>query len=282
MTTIKITILFILTVFLTLSGVGQETKKTTAIIYVGRIDIYPIELEINTYDYQTGVISGRYKYVKQNKYIEIIGTVSYPCIHFEESYKGKVSGNFYVEMEPTTLNGFWTSATKTRKVELAVKSGDISKWKFKTLEDLSFKVTNSINGSYGNESYWINDYFATPDNPSVEIGFNGGYAVFKKVGVDSLEFQLEVICGPTYHFAYAVGIAVKQDSVYKYISSEYASEDSSCEIIITFTEKQVHVIANQSMDCGFGARAYLDHYFIKISESTVMEEDVSLSTLKGK
>jgi len=282
MNTIKIAVFFVLNVFLTLSGVSQDSKKAAAIIYVGRIDVYPIELEINAYDYQTGVLSGRYKYVKQNKYIEIKGTVSYPCIHFEEFYKGKVTGNFYVEMEPTTLNGFWTSATKTRKVELAVKSGDLSKWTFKTLDDLSVNVTNSINGSYGNESYWINDYFATPDNPSVEIGFNGGYAVFKKVGVDSLEFQLEVICGPTYHFAYAGGMAVKQDSVYKYVSMEYATEDSPCEITITFSEKQVHVSANQSMDCGFGARAYLDHYFVKISESTLMNEDVSLSTLKGK
>jgi hypothetical protein len=261
---------------------AQNKVNFSPLIYTGKIDTYAIQLEITSYDIEKGTFEGRYKYASQKKYITLKGEVNYTCLFIEEFDKGVQTHEFYLEMDGKNLNGFWTSESKTRKVELRLARGDLSKWTFKTLEDLSVNVTNSINGSYGNESYWINDYFATPDNPSVEIGFNGGYAVFKKVGADSLEFQLEVICGPTYHFAYAGGMAVKQDSVYKYVSMEYATEDSPCEITITFSEKQVHVSANQSMDCGFGARAYLDHYFVKISESTLMNEDISLSTLKGK
>jgi len=49
----------------------------------------------------------------------------------------------------------------------------------------------------------------------------------------------------------------------------YRNEDG-CEIKVTFTEKTVKMIANNSMDCGFGARAFLDHEFLKISDEIVV------------
>lgn len=260
-----------------------QNKPTTLLKYIGRIDTFPIELELMSYDYSTGVIKGRYKYVSQKKYLELKGTISYPCIEVEESYKGKVTGNFFLEMDKLLLNGYWTNQTKARKVELNLTQGDLKNWKFKKLEDYTASTNTNSEGSYGVESFWINDFFATPDNPSVEIGFNGGYAVFKKIGEDTLQFQLEVICGPTYHFAYAAGFAIKKGDLYFYVSSsESTDEMEPCQITFKFSDKSVYAEANSTMACEFGARAYLGHTFTKVSDAIKLGEEVSLSSIKGK
>jgi hypothetical protein len=262
---------------------GQEKSTTTVLKYVGRIDTYPIELEWQSYDYTTGEIKGRYKYIKQNKYIEIKGTVSYPCIHVEETYKGKVTGNFYLEMDNLALIGYWTSETKTRKVEMNLTQGNLKTWQFNTLEDYATTTNSKIEGSYGVESFWVNDFFADQDNPAVEIGFNGGYAVFNKIGEDTLQFQLEVICGPTYHFAYSAGFAIKKGDLYYYTSSSEASDEMEpCQITFKFSDKSVYAEANSTMECEFGARAYLGHSFTKVSDAIKFGEEVSLSSIKGK
>jgi hypothetical protein len=98
------------------------------------------------------------------------------------------------------------------------------------------------------------------DNPSVEIGYNGGYVDIFSISEDSLTFIAEMVCGPTYHIAYAEGTAYKVGTNYVY---KYEDE---CEITISFSEKKLKIIANKSFECGFGARAYMDHELYKAND----------------
>jgi hypothetical protein len=56
---------------------------------------------------------------------------------------------------------------------------------------------------------------------------------------------------------------------YREVSYEGAEE---CVITITFGDRRVKMEANESFVCMFGARAYLDHEFIKVDDKEEFQD----------
>lgn len=244
-------ILFILSIF------NSYAQKDNPLIYFGEIGNLQIEMSIVKNDFQTGKFQGKYRYNGKESYLNLSGTYYSPCLHIEESYQNKVTGDFYLEQVGDSLIGYWKKNKKVMDVKLAYKSGDKKLLSRKLPEDYTEEVSSAIEGTYESHLYFINDYWLPEE---LEIGYNGAKASIKIIDEESIEINFEAICGPTYHFATGIGIAVKEGDEYI-----YRNEDG-CEIKVTFTEKTVKMIANSSMDCGFGARAFLDHEFLKISD----------------
>ena len=92
------------------------------------------------------------------------------------------------------------------------------------------------------------------------MGFNGGTVDIKELSATEIEFNVEMVCGPTYHIAYAGGTAQKSGDEYIY------TNENGCEIRIRFSDKKLTIQANSTWDCEFGARAYLDHEVVKVGE----------------
>jgi len=244
-------ILFILSLF------NSYAQKENPLMYLGKIGNLKIEMSIVKNDFQTGKFQGKYRYSGKEAYLTLSGTYYSPCLHIEESYKDKVTGDFYLELVGDSLIGFWKNDKKVLDVKLAYKSGNQQLLSRKLPKDYANQVSSSIEGTYESHLFFINDYWSPQQ---VEIGYNGAKATIKIIDEESIDINFEAICGPTYHFATGGGIAVKEGDEYI-----YRNEDG-CEIKVRFTEKTVKMIANNSMDCGFGARAFLDHEFLKISD----------------
>lgn len=251
------------------SGNSQDVLQ-----YAGKIGPYSIEVEIINNDKEQATFEGKYKYSGKKSYLTLKGEIHDDCYYIEESYNGKQTGEFYLMQEEGKLTGYWVSGTKSHLVELDYVNGDTRLLIAKSLIEYSSSVSDKISGSYGNELYFLNDMWYEEGKPDVEIGFNGGHAVFEQLSDDSLRFSFELICGPTYHFAFGDGIAVKQDSVYVW------ENEDGCHIEFAPGEKSIYVEANNSMECGFGARAYVSHKFFKISDAHSFEE-TSLKELKA-
>ncbi|HRE74301.1 MAG TPA: hypothetical protein PK637_14170 [Flavobacteriales bacterium] len=265
-----------------LSEVNEEDALTQLLfpmVLNGSVDNYKIEMEISNFNPGTNEITGKYKYDSQKAYLELKGKAMGTTWMLEEYSKGKNTGTFYLNIDHKSAMGWWTDEKKSLAVDLA-SSSRISSVNSFDFEYNNFNPGKGITGSYSTEYYWVNDFHNDPTQPALEIGFNGGYAVFEEQKNGNLKFQLEVICGPTYHFAYAEGIAEKKGKKYIYTSSEY-SDETPCEIVFTIDGNIIHAEANQSMGCGFGARAYLSHDFTKFSDKFQMGEGVSLEKLKG-
>lgn len=251
--------------FLSSIGFGQNSLKLD-----GKIGKYSIEMEINERDWKSGDISGKYRYAGKKSYLRLEGFTVNGDLVLEEYYDTTYTGVFYLSEENDKLIGKWIDAkgVKWYDVSLAIGKGDRSLLRRKSLSDYQAETNNTISGSYGTDYYFINDMWFEEDKPNLELGFNGGFAVLDLISDDSLRVNANLICGPTYHFAYMSGIAVKQpDGKFK-----YANEDG-CVIIVTVGEKEVELVANSSMDCGFGARAHMDHTLIKVSDEVVEPDD---------
>lgn len=253
-------------------GLGTDVLADPLMLE-GSIGDYSIEMEITKKNPETGVFNGRYRYIGKENYLEVKGMIFGNCLQITESYNEAETGEFYLTIGDTLITGKWVGNSKWYDVSLKVKSGDISLIEAKSLKDYSAKTNDAITGSYGDEYYFVNDMWIE-EGAQVEIGFNGGYAVVEELGGDSIAFQVEAVCGPTYHLAYAAGVAHKSGDFYLY------KYDESCEIKIKFSKKAVHFKANASYECGFGARAYLDHDFTKINDGVNFGENISLSDLK--
>jgi len=180
----------------------------------------------------------------------------------EESWSAKGTGYFYLEFEGEKLTGKWISpGEKWYKVGLEPVDRNIS-----DIHELDWKeykkgATNSFTGTYITGYHFINDMWWEDDKPQLEVGFNGGYAILNQISEDTLAFDVMTISGPTYHFAVTSGLAIKtDDNTYVCNQTEYGP----CIITITLSDYKVDVRADgSSMDCGFGARAYLDDSFVK-------------------
>lgn len=254
--------------------IGFSVSCQDPLKYAGKIGPYSIEVDITANNWEEASFEGKYRYAGKKAYLTLKGEINDDCYYIEESYNGKQTGEFYLMQEEGKLTGYWVSGTKSHPVELDYVKGDTRLLIAKSLIEYSSTVSDDITGSYGNELYFINDMWYEEGKPDVEIGFNGGHAVFEQLSDDSLRFSFELICGPTYHFAFGDGVAVKQDSIYVW------ENEDGCHIEFTPGEKSVYVEANNSMECGFGARAYVSHKFFKISDSHSFEE-TSLKELKA-
>jgi len=232
------------------------SQKESTLNYTGKIGNLKIELTILKNDFLTGEFQGKYRYAGKEAYLNLKGTFFSPCLSMEESYKDKVTGNFFLELVDDSLLGYWLNESKVLKVKLDYQAGDRKLLSRKLPEDYASEVSSSIEGTYEYHLNFINDYWSPEQT---EIGYNGAKSTVKIIDKDSIYIVFEAVCGPTYHFAIGEGVAVKEGEFYV-----YRFED--CEIIVSFTEKTVKMEANNSMDCGFGARAYLEHDFSKVSD----------------
>ncbi len=231
----------------------------------GNVGGYEIEMIIETSVYETGELIGKYKYLSQENYLTVKGDNYGDVIYLEEFYNGEQTGTFYLENINNQLAGWWTNGEKVFEVELNVEGGDKSFFNVKGVKEFSAECNDDISGRYEVNYTFINDYFVTEDNPVYELGYNGGYATFIEQEDGSLKFEIELICGPTYHFAIAEGIAEKQGDEYIYTANEWETEDN-CVITFKFKEKKVEASSSSSYSCGFGARAYVDHVLTKVND----------------
>ena len=238
----------------------------------GKIGKYSIEMFITQFDKSTKKFKGTYNYKGKKAALQIKGELKGDCISIEEFFNNKSTGSFYLSREGgDSLNGFWRAENKNPlTVLLKYKNAETAKQL--VLNDVMNSnkiVSNDIDGTYKVEQYFISDLFY----PNIELIFNGGTANFKKLGKDSLQFQVEMVCGPTSHLAYANGIAVKKGNLYIYKANISGENDKWCEITFTFNNKKVNAVANASFECGFGARAYLDNELFKVSNKPVFENE---------
>ena len=238
------------------------------LILTGKIGDYSIEMIISERDWNTGEITGKYRYQSKKKYLDLTGQIQGQCLHIDESYKAEHTGDFYLSIDHDTLKGKWLSNTKYLEVKLFIQSGDKTLLRMKSLSDFIPEVSNEAEGTYQNEMYFLNDMWLSEDHLEMEIAFNGGKALIEQLSADSIKFYVGVVCGPTYHIAEAEGIAIKKTNgqEYLYTLNEF-EEDDPCLISITLLEKAVKIEANGTMACGFGARAYLSHTFAKVSNA---------------
>ncbi len=204
---IALTCLFLASI----SFAGEDELKL-----VGNIGGYDIEMIIETSDYNTGELSGRYRYLSQENYLSIEGKNFGHVIFMEEFYNEKNTGAFYLEIEGDSISGWWISETKTFTVELNATVGNKNFLSTKSIEEISEECNSDITGTYRVDNYYISDYWVTEGNPAYELAYNGGVIVFEDAGEGKLKFELNFVCGPTYHMASAEGIAVKDGDVYRY------------------------------------------------------------------
>jgi hypothetical protein len=249
---IVITLLF---AFVFTRSYAQEALR-----YQGFVGTYPVELLIENNDEEYGLVSGTYRYMKKTTYIEIQGEVGPPVVYLEEYVNGDTTGYWYLEMNGDSLTGKWVGNGLVYDVVLEYTTGDRSLLSRKTEHDYNKEVNGDLTGEYEVNEYFINDMWVTEENLHPELGYNGGVLTIEELDEGRIEFMVEAVCGPTYHIAYAEGIAEKS-------GSEYVYRNGECLITFTFNNKRVKVSAASSMDCEFGARAYLGHEFIKVSNS---------------
>lgn len=248
-----------------LSLIACDKKEGTTLILKGDIGGYKIEMEISSSVFDSATFEGRYRYLSQKNYLSIKGYNYGNCIYIEEFYNDKNTGSFYLDRTGDTFTGHWVSDTKVFSVDLKIVSGDEGLLNYKTLADYSNAVSDKITGTYEVDFNFINDYFVTEENPVYEMGYNGGTIVFEDAGVDRLKFEFTFICGPTYHFAIADGIAVRQGDVYVYEADPYDMGEN-CKVVFKFGEKSVSALSDNNQSCGFGARAYVDHELVKVKD----------------
>jgi hypothetical protein len=252
--------------------------------YTGTIGKYNIEFEFLSIGWIDGVITGRYKYANKDKYLQLEGVMLGNCLQLTEYYGDESTGDFYLTFgEENTISGKWIAAPKSYDVNLSYVSGDLSTLTCKSPEDYASCINTEVTGTYVNEFWFLNDYFFSEDNVQMEIGFNGGFLMIEDTRDDSINFKVEVICGPTYHIAYAEGRCKKKGDKAKYVIpfEPYGdeTEGTDCVIEFEFSYGTVSVTANGSFTCGFGARAYLDHTFTKVGNEINFDPDVPLEDL---
>jgi hypothetical protein len=245
----------------------------------GSISDYPIEMEIVSANWTKGTFQGRYRYVSKVSYLAISGKVKGDYVEMTETYRDEQAGRFYLKRSQDSLIGIWTNRSKAISVSLLMGKKGKNMLDAKTLTDYSGVASSSISGSYGIEEYFWNDIWFTEQQADMEIGFNGGYALVQEIDEKTIKFQVEVVVGPTYHLAFAAGEAKKKGN--KYVYEEWLA-DKPCRVEITFSDMSVHMEANDSFECGFGARASLGHSFQKIGDQVEFKMDQSLEQIKEK
>jgi len=255
----------------------EKTQAQTQFQIGGLISKYSIEMELNSFDNTTGCFNGRYRYAGKKNYLNMKVWIMGQCLYIEEFYKDKTSGYFYLSLEEDSLTGWWTNGSKDPlPVCLKVNQGNTKQLSWPNIAEVSKKTNTKITGTYGVETYFVNELHY----PAVEITFNGGYVSIEELAKDSIKFSVNVVCGPTYHIAMAEGVAKRNGKEYIYTADLTDGNSELCEITFNFSQKSVLIKSNTSFNCGFGARAYLDHAFIKINNLAFFEDGTSLEKIK--
>lgn len=230
------------------------------LVYKGKIGSYAVEVQLKSCDSMSGKVNASYRYAKKKNALILRGELSGNVLNLDEIAGKDTTGSWFVVFENDSLTGYWIGKTTQYPVRLKYFSGDR---KFIRVQDelsLNTRVSAAKTGRYEVSYYFINDMWFTAENPLLEVGYNGGYVKIKEISDTEIEFNAEMICGPTYHMAFAEGRAEKSGDEYIY------TDENGCEIRIKFGAKKLTIQANNSMDCGFGARAYLDHEVLKVKD----------------
>lgn len=241
---------------------------------IGSIGKYKIEMELSsTGGAEKYNLSGKYNYKGKTASLNIDGNIfGKNILELNEYYKEENTGTFYLEKFNDSLKGKWIAGKKYYDVWLKIESGDWNQLIATNIDDLNLKTNNNTKGSYIEEHYFLNDMWFTEENPQIEIGFNGGYVMIEEVHKDSILFHLNKTCGPTYHMAYAFGLAHRiNDSTFLYQNKDEYS-DEMCSFTISINRQEVKIEqSSPSFVCGFGARAYADGTFIKVKNKIVKQ-----------
>ena len=246
------------------------------VVLKGFVGTYPIEMTLRSSDKEKGLIEGEYNYKGKKNHLTLKGELLDGVIYMKEFYDGNQTGTFYLNHNDDTLFGTWVNNPKWFDVGLVIKSGNLNELYPKTVEVYAENTSSTVTGGYVYERYFINDMWFQENKPELEVGFNGGHAIIHELSPDSIEYTVEVICGPTYHFAFASGVAVRNGDRYIH---EY---DEGCTIYISFKNKDVLIESEDTgYACGFGARAYLSHTLTKVTDEYQFGEEVSIDQLKG-
>lgn len=231
------------------------------LVYTGKIGNFPIKLTIDSSNAETGAFYGKYNYAKKKTFLKLTGEYNPPTLYLKESFNNDTTADWYVEEIGDSIIGKWIGNGKSLAIRLVYKSGNKTLLKRKTELDFNKMVSEKISGKYAVNYNFINDMWVNEDNLYPEIGYNGGFVKIKELKNGDISFEIEMICGPTYHMAFSEGSATKE-SENNYL---YKNEDG-CEITFVFKDKKLAVKANESFKCGFGARAYLDHELWKVKD----------------
>lgn len=241
----------------------------------GSIGPYNIEMELSKNLTDSTNLKGKYNYKGKTAYLSITGNLfNDDVLQLNEYYKNEHTGSFYLQKTKDSLKGRWIAGKKHYNVGLHIKNNNWESIVSNKVVDLNKKTSNSITGSYVTENYFVNDMWFRDDNPQVEIGFNGGYLILEEIDADTLQFTLQNICGPTYHFASATGKAVRIDKNTFLYSNKSKYSDDTCSFTIEIKNKVAEVKQKTaSFACGFGARAYADGTFIKVKNKVPKKEE---------
>ena len=253
-------------------------SQTKPLHLKGQIGKYKIVMEISSRDYVTGELAGKYNYKGKTNHLTLTGKTYNDLFVLDESYEGEHTGTFYLDTKGDSVVGKWIQNETWHEVKLIRTSGDWDMIHCKSLDEYHMEVNEDLSGVYATESYFINDMWFQEDRPQIEVGYNGGVMILEPIHKDSMRFYIQLICGPTYHFATAGGVAVRNDSIFIY------TNEDGCEISIStqLNNRTVLVVANDSQECGFGARAYMNHSLIKVSNEIPEGEEINLNVLLGR
>lgn len=254
--------------------------------YAGAIGTYSIEVELYPSGSKEHSATGKYRYKGKTSYLDLKGDfLPGGAVYLEESYNGKVTGEFYLEKgDEGSLTGKWIGGEKYYETELMLESGDMTALYPESTEDLRESTSPGIEGSYASEFFFINDMWFREDNPQMEIGFNGGAIAVREVSEDTINVHFDLICGPTYHMAYYNGRAWKTGpNTYEAKFSEFDDEEG-CHLIFVFTDRQMEIQQkSSSFACGFGARAYAEGTYDKVNDEAVEPDgEITVEDAKGK
>lgn len=235
---------------------SRPADHSKPLLLEGFIDKYPIQMELNDHDWEKGLASGKYNYEGKTEHLVLDAKLLPPCIRLDEHPVGsdESTGMFLLQTNGDSVTGMWLAGDRKLNVRLHITAGDRAFLSAKGPRDEGKGTSAALTGSYKNEQYFLSE------NPENAIVYNGGRLMLKTIGSDSLEFLFDAICGPTYHFAAGAGVAHLEDEQFVW------RNDEGCEIIIEPHEKGIHISANSTFDCGFGARAYLSHDFVKVDD----------------
>ncbi len=253
-------IIYVITIFLFCytQSYADELPKLT-----GNVGGYDIEMYIDPIDFFTGDFTGKYRYLSQKNYLSIEGKAYDNVFIIKEYYNDKNTGTFYLERTDDTFVGKWYGNSKHFDVELSITSGDESLLAVGTYESYPQLCSDEITGTYKVAFYSLSYALVPDESYPPDLIESGGTAIFEELENGSLRFKIEMIFGPTAHWAGAEGIAFKDQDKYIYISD---ARFEKCMITFSFENKTVYAKDNGSPNCGFGAWAQIDHTLYKVND----------------
>lgn len=238
----------------------------------GTIGPYNIEMELWKGSGENP-IEGRYRYAGKKSYLDLKGTFwAGQAFELKEYWKEKQTGEFMVDITPYSqsnngaeVSGYWNADTTIHEVKLTRISGNWNELKPYLIPEIKANVSNSVEGTYAADEYWVNKYCGLCDL-GYEITFNGGMVTVEEYDTDTLLIHFSFTSGPTQHSASMDKLKAARIGNGKYRGIRHYAEEP-CVLLFTFSGKEVKIEQNPvGRDCDFGARGYADFTCFKFSD----------------